>query len=67
MRGCGQREHGGEPTIDSTPVKVSNKMRENGHYTSAYLPLPENLGREVGKGVLTRRGHFCNGVGTDRE
>jgi hypothetical protein len=35
-------------------VKVSNKLRGNGHWTSAYLPLQENLGGEAGKGVLTR-------------
>jgi hypothetical protein len=37
-------------------AKVSNKLRGNGHWTSAYMPLQENLGGEVEKGVLTRRG-----------
>jgi hypothetical protein len=30
-----------------------NKLRGNGHWTSAYMPLQENLGGEAGKGVLT--------------
>jgi hypothetical protein len=37
-------------------AKVSNKPRENGHRTSTYLPLQENLRGEVEKGVLTKRG-----------
>jgi hypothetical protein len=53
MRGRDQSGHGGEPTIDSTTAKVSNKPKGNGHWTSAYLPLQENLGGEAGKGVLT--------------
>jgi hypothetical protein len=48
--------HGGEPTIDATMVKDSNKLRGNSHWTSTYMPLQENLGGEVGKGVLTGRG-----------
>jgi hypothetical protein len=51
--GHGQSGHGGEPTVDSTLTKVLNKLRGNGHWTSAYLPLPENLGGEAGMGVLT--------------
>jgi hypothetical protein len=39
-------------------AKVSNKLRGNGHWTSAYMPLQENLGGEVGKGVLTRSYFF---------
>jgi hypothetical protein len=35
------------------PPKVSKKLRGNGHWTSAYLPLQENPGGEAGKGVLT--------------
>jgi hypothetical protein len=35
-------------------MPVSNKPWGNGHWTVAYLPLQENLGREAGKGVLTR-------------
>jgi hypothetical protein len=57
--GRGQSGHGGEPTVDSTPVKVSNKPRGNGHWTLVYLPLQENLGGEVGKGVLTRSCAFA--------
>jgi hypothetical protein len=53
-RGRGQSGHGGEPTIDSTPTEVSNKMRGNGHWTLASLSIQENLGGEAGKGVLTR-------------
>jgi hypothetical protein len=52
-RGYGQSGHGGAPIVDSTLAKVSNKPRENGHWTSAYMPLQENLGGEAGKGVLT--------------
>jgi hypothetical protein len=52
MRGHGQSRHGGVPIVDSMPAKVSNKTRGNGHYTSAYLLLQENLGGEVGKWVL---------------
>jgi hypothetical protein len=53
MRDRGQSGHGGEPTVDSTLATVSNKPRGNGHWTSAYLPLHENLGGEAGKGFLT--------------
>jgi hypothetical protein len=53
MHGHGQNGHGGESTVDSTPVKVSNKPRGNGHLTSAYMPLQENLGGDAEKGVLT--------------
>jgi hypothetical protein len=63
--GHGRSGHSGEPIIDSTTVKVLNKPRGNGHWTSSYMPLQENLGREVGKGVLTRRGCFCSGARTD--
>jgi hypothetical protein len=52
MRGHDQSGHGGEPTVDSTPVKVSNKLRGNGHWTLAYMPLQKNLGGEAEKGVL---------------
>jgi hypothetical protein len=48
--------HGGELAADTTTVKVSNKVRGNGHWTSAYMPLQENLGEEVRKGVLTKGG-----------
>jgi hypothetical protein len=34
-------------------VKVSNRPRGNGHWTSAYVPLQENLGEKAGKGALT--------------
>jgi hypothetical protein len=37
--------------FDSTTAKVSNKPRGNDHWTSADMPLQENLGGEVGKGV----------------
>jgi hypothetical protein len=67
MRGRGRSGHGGEPAVDSTTAKVSNKHRGNGYWTSAYMPLQENLGGEVGKGVLTERGCFCGGVSADRE
>jgi hypothetical protein len=60
--GLGQSRHGGKPTVNSTLVKVSNKLRGNGHWTSAYLPLQENLGGKVGKGVLTGRGRFYGGA-----
>jgi hypothetical protein len=55
MRGRGQSRHGGEPTVDSTLAKVSNKPRGNGHWTSAYMPLQENLGGEAGKGSSLER------------
>jgi hypothetical protein len=51
--GRGQSQHGGGPTVDSMPVNVSNKPRGNGHRTSTYLLLQENLGGDAGKGVLT--------------
>jgi hypothetical protein len=52
---------------ESMMVKVSNKPRGNGHWTLGYMPLQENLGREVRKGVLTGRGSFYSGVHTDGE
>jgi hypothetical protein len=67
MHGHGQSGHGGEPTADATTTKVSNKPRGNSHWTSDYMPLHENLGGDVGKGVLTRRGRFCGGTHTDGE
>jgi hypothetical protein len=45
--------HGGKPTADAMTAKVSNKPRGNGHWTSAYMPLQENLGGEAMMGVLT--------------
>jgi hypothetical protein len=33
-------------------AKILNKLRGNGHWTSAYMPLQENLGGEARKGVL---------------
>jgi hypothetical protein len=50
-------------------VKVSNKPRGNGHWTSAYVPLQGNLGEEAGKGVLTRAelgSVAALGVGADK-
>jgi hypothetical protein len=38
-------------------AKVLNKMMGNVHWTSAYMPLQENLGGEAGKGVLTGAEH----------
>jgi hypothetical protein len=67
MRGRGRSRHGGEPTADPTTVKVSNKPRGNDHWTLVYMPLQENLGGEVGKGVLTGRGHFYDGACADGE
>jgi hypothetical protein len=53
--GRSQRAHGTWPelTVDSTTMEIPNKLRGNGHWTSAYMPLQENLGGEAGKGVLT--------------
>jgi hypothetical protein len=51
--GPSQNGHCCELTADSTTADILNKWRGNGHWTSAYLPLQENLGGEVGKGVLT--------------
>jgi hypothetical protein len=31
MRSHGRSGHGGEPTVDAMTVKVSNKLRGNGH------------------------------------
>jgi hypothetical protein len=56
MRGRGRSGHGGELTVDSTIVKILNKLRGNGHWTSAYMSLQENLGVEVRMGLLTRGG-----------
>jgi hypothetical protein len=67
MPGRGPSEHGGEPTVATTTVMVSNKLRGNSHWTLAYMPLQKNLRGEVGKGVLNRRGHFCGGTRTDEE
>jgi hypothetical protein len=42
--------HGGKLIADSTMAENPNKLRGNGHWTSAHMPLQENRGREVGKG-----------------
>jgi hypothetical protein len=34
-------------------AKVLSNLRGNGHWTSAYMPLQENLEGEARKGVLT--------------
>jgi hypothetical protein len=56
--GHGRSGHSGELTADSTIAKILNKSRGNGHWTSAYMPLQENLGGEVGNWVLSGGGAF---------
>jgi hypothetical protein len=66
-RGRDQSGHGGEPTVDSTTAKISNKLRGNGHWTSTYMSLQENLAGEASKGVLTEGRRFCGGARADGE
>jgi hypothetical protein len=52
-RGHGESCHRGELAVGFTTAETRRLLRANGHWTSVYTSLQENLGGEAGTVVLT--------------
>jgi hypothetical protein len=51
-RGHSLSGHRGKLAAGSTTAETRRFLRKNGHWTSVYMPLQENLGGEAGTMVL---------------